>query len=256
MKTLTKAVAAASLATVSVAAFAETSLTVGGVSDYYFRGGNLGDAGAYASVDYENSGFYAGVWAIDDGSGGNDGLETDFYLGYAGEVEGFSYSIGYTRYEYTYDTGDNTAAEAALGVTDVQTRSQFEQEINLGLGVAGFALDLAFGTAEADHTVDGTTDADTEQDYTYIALSYENGPWAAVLGMRDADDIDAGAGIGTIDMTDSEYKHIEVSYSADVGGFGLTATLGQQFGIEDGGVDTPSKGNNYMILDLSKSFDL
>ena len=227
MKTLTKAIAAASLATVSVAAFAETSITIGAVSDYYFRGANLGDGGAYASVDYENSGFYAGSWIIDDGTGGNDGLETDFYLGYGGEADGFSYNIGYNRYEYTYT-------------------SDFEHEIVLSGGIAGFGLDIALGVDDDSDTAA----AEDEADYTVIQLSYGSGPWGVTLGSWDQDEGDDAV------IAENEYKWFEVSYSADFGGVDATATIGQTFDAESGGTDVTSYGSNYLILDLSKSFDL
>lgn len=229
MKTLTKAIAAASLATVSVAAFAETSITIGAVSDYYFRGVALGNAGAYASVDYENSGFYAGTWIIDDGgqAGAPNGLETDFYLGYGGEADGFSYNIGYNRYEYTYT-------------------SDFEHEIVLSGGIAGFGLDIVLGVDDDSDTAA----AEDEADYTVIQLSYGSGPWGVTLGSADTDEGDDGV------IAESEYKWFEVSYSADFGGVDATATIGQTFDAESGGTDETSYSNNYLILDVSKSFDL
>ena len=74
MKSLTKAIAVASLASVSTAAMAVEGLstTIGLVSDYNYRGVNLGDAGATVSVDYTTGGFYVGVWAINDGNGTAD----------------------------------------------------------------------------------------------------------------------------------------------------------------------------------------
>ena len=108
-KLLSASIAAATLATagVSAPAMAGLSANVGMVSDYYFRGANLGDAGAYGGLDYDVAGFYIGVWAIDDGNSdangnGNDGLETDYYLGYGMEFDAVSWYVGYSRFEYTY----------------------------------------------------------------------------------------------------------------------------------------------------------
>ena len=52
MHNLLKTIVAAS-ALLSSSAFAGLSANVGFVSDYYFRGANLGDGGAYVGLDYE-----------------------------------------------------------------------------------------------------------------------------------------------------------------------------------------------------------
>ena len=87
MKTLVKGIAIASLASTAGFAQAELSMTVGMVSDYVYRGVELGDAGAYTSIDYATGGFYAGVWAISDGNTA-DGIEYDIYAGYETEIAG------------------------------------------------------------------------------------------------------------------------------------------------------------------------
>ena len=221
--------AVASLASVSTAAMAVEGLstTIGLVSDYNYRGVSLGDAGANVSVDYSVGGFYAGVWAIDDDGGaangvsGENGLEYDTYLGWGGEVGGVEVGIGYTRYDYTYT-------------------SNYENEINLSAGVAGFGLAVALGTAE-----DKENSAD--DDYTVIDLSYSNGAFGVLLGQVDVDDADA------------EWKRFELSYSAEIGGADATATYGRTFDAENitalGG-DVSSYGSDYLVLSLSKSFDL
>lgn len=232
MKTLGKAIAAASLAAVSVNAVAVEGLstTIGAATDYVFRGIHLGDAGGYASIDYEVGGFFVGVWAIDDGTfggaSGNDGLETDFYLGYGVDLDGVELGIGYTRYEYTYT-------------------SDFEHEINLGVAFAGFGLDVALGVDEDE---DGLPQ-DDEADYTVIELSYGSGPYGVKLGSYDLDGSDNG-------NPEAEYKWFELSYSAEVGTFDVTATAGQVFDIEQGSTEFGSDGENYIVFDISKSFDI
>ncbi len=224
MKSLTKAIAIASLASVSTAAMAVEGLstTIGLVSDYNYRGVNLGDAGATVSVDYTTGGFYAGVWAINDDGGnanavsGEDGLEYDTYLGWGGEVGGVEVGIGYTRYDYTYT-------------------SDYESEINLSAGIAGFGLAVALGNDD-----DGATD----DDYTVIDLSYASGAFGVLLGQVDYDD------------TPVEWKRFELSYSAEIGGADATATYGRTFDAEVGGADQTSFASDYLVLSLSKSFDL
>jgi uncharacterized protein (TIGR02001 family) len=140
---------------------AQLSANVGYMSDYIFRGVFQEDSSAMAGLDYEHdSGLYIGTWAADVG----DGLETDLYFGYGGEIEDFSYSIGYTGYFYT----DNFDSEY--------------NELNLGVGWLGLSLDVAVGSW------DGLVgDPSTEDDYTHIALGYEYEGFYITFGSWDFD---------------------------------------------------------------------
>ena len=126
---------------------AQFSANVGWASEYHFRGILQKVSSASAGLDYESGGFYVGTWAADVG----DGLEVDGYFGYAGEVEDFGYSIGFTGYYYTGDFDDTY------------------QEITLGGSYGPLSLDVAIG--EYDNFTGPT------QDYTYAALTLaaENG---------------------------------------------------------------------------------
>ena len=126
---------------------AQFSANVGWASEYHFRGILQKVSSASAGLDYESGGFYVGTWAADVG----DGLEVDGYFGYAGEVEDFGYSIGFTGYYYTGDFDDTY------------------QEINLGGSYGPLSLDVAIG--EYDNFTGPT------QDYTFAALTLaaENG---------------------------------------------------------------------------------
>lgn len=229
-KQLTTAMATALLATgVSMSAQADTGISanVGFVSDYYFRGANLGDAGAYAGLDYGIAGFYVGTWIIDDGAGGNDGLETDFYLGYGMEHGIFSWDINYTRYEYTY-TGD------------------FEHEVGINLGLAGVSLGLVAGE-------DDDVGAKDPVDYNVFTLGYSYDAYGITLGHYVSDD---GNGDG---KDDSSYNWIEFSASGEVAGLDMGVTIGKQFGQETDESDSSNAGNTsygkeYIVLDISKSF--
>lgn len=144
MKTLVKSGVLGTLLAVSGIAQADFAANVGWASEYHFRGLFQHSSSASAGLDYDSNGFYVGTWAADVG----DGLEVDGYFGYGGEVEDFSYSIGYTGYFYTGDFDDTY------------------QEINLGGGFGPLSLEVAVG--EYDN-FDGPT-----QDYTYYALTLEN----------------------------------------------------------------------------------
>ncbi len=212
--------AATAVAGFSAPAMADVSANVGFVSDYYFRGANLGDAGMYGGVDYEAGGFYAGTWVIDDGTGGNDGLEYDLYFGYGADVGGVSLYAGYSLYSYTY-TGDN------------------EGEFNLGAAVGPFALDIAIGEDNNDDS------GDPDFDYEFISLSWSGEVFGATVGRYEADE----------DGGDFEYNYVELSASAELSGFDFTASIGTQFDAEDASGDINDL-DGYMILDVSKTFDL
>ena len=94
-------------ASAEVAGIEGLSANVGLVSQYFFRGiEQVSTATASAGVDYENNGFYTGVWTADV----EDGLEIDYYAGYGFEFDnGLSLSAGYALYLYTggFDTEYN-----------------------------------------------------------------------------------------------------------------------------------------------------
>ena len=230
MSFIKKSLLTAAVAATTVSAHAGLSTTVGFVSDYYFRGANLGDAGAYASLDYEQSGFFVGTWWIDDSTGGGansggDGLETDFYVGYGWENDDFSAGIAYNRYEYTCRGCDNN-----------------ESEIALSAGFGGFGLEYVFGVIDAGA---GSSD----QDYDVITLSWSGEVVGVTLAQVSKDDVD-----GTT-SGEAEYSYAEFSASKEISGLSVSAILGVTFDEESNGADVPS-GDGYMLIDISKSFDL
>ena len=145
MKTIVRTGLLLSVLLTSAAANAQWSANVGWASEYHFRGIFQKTSSASGGVDYESGGFYAGTWAADVG----DGLEVDGYFGYGGEVEEFTYGIGFTGYYYTGDFDDTY------------------QEINLSGGFGILTLDIAVGEYE---NFDGPT-----QDYTFASLTLDPG---------------------------------------------------------------------------------
>ena len=135
-------------------AHAQWSANIGYASEYFYRGIFQAESSPSGGVDYEQGGFYAGVWSADV----KDGLEVDGYFGYGGEIGDFGYSVGYTGYFYTGDFDDTY------------------QEINLGGGFGPLSLDVAIG--EYDN-FDGPT-----LDYTYYALTLasESGLYGTYAG--------------------------------------------------------------------------
>lgn len=219
------ALASGALTTAPAMAEVEMSANAGFVSEYYFRGANLGDAGAYGGFDISAGGFYAGTWIIDDSDGGNDGLETDFYVGWGTEFEnGLWIDLAYNMYEYTYS-------------------SDSESEIMFTAGIGGFGFEYTDGKGDWDEE-DPTGE---EADYTYMSLSYSGDVFGVLVGAYEDEGDDTGF--------ESEYKHIELSASGEVAGLDVVATLGKTFSVDDDD-DNDDSGDGYFFIDVSKSFDL
>ena len=170
---LSAAIAAASLTTGT--AVAGASANVGYTSDYYFRGIYQASSSASAGLDYEHeSGAYVGTWFGDVG----EGLETDYYIGYAGEMEGVSYDVGYIVYDYTNEFDEKYT----------------EIDVTLGYG----PISVEFAKGEYDTAV--------TQDYTFTAITAEHNGFHVTFASF-GDDFDGsytevgyGAEVGGFDM--------------------------------------------------------
>lgn len=96
---------------------------VGFTSDYLFRGitQTRHDPAIQGSIEYDHeSGVYVGVWGSSIDFAGLNGthaqLETDFYGGFKGAIDKFSYNIGAIGYYYVDTDGvDYAEAMASLG---------------------------------------------------------------------------------------------------------------------------------------------
>jgi len=122
MKTLSKAVAVASLLSAGVmtaqVANAEVSYNAAVVTDYVWRGFTQTDNGLaiQGGADYSDaSGVYAGVWGSNVDFGGDDSIEYDLYAGYAMETNGLGLDFGFIA--YSYDDAGNVANEIYAGVS-------------------------------------------------------------------------------------------------------------------------------------------
>ncbi len=170
---ISAAIAASSM--VSGTAVAGASANVGYVSDYYFRGVAQAASSASAGLDYEHeSGLYVGTWWGDVDAG----LETDYYVGYAGEIEGLSFDIGYIVYDYTDEFDEKYS------------------EVDLSVGYGPVSLEYAVGEYDSDPTAD----------YTFVALTAEHNGFYVTFGSW-GDDFDGsytelgyGAEVGGFDM--------------------------------------------------------
>lgn len=173
MKTLSKAVAVASLLSAGVmtaqVANAEVSFNAAVVSDYVWRGTTQTDKGfaIQGGADYtDKSGVYAGVWGSNVDFGGDDNIEYDLYAGYAMEKNGLGLDFGFIA--YNYDDAGNTGNEIYAGVSkdavsaklsiDIENDNNMYLEGGYGKELSqGVGLDLHAGYAlpdEGDNTLD------------------------------------------------------------------------------------------------------
>lgn len=215
---ITASTIAATLA--SASAMADLSGNLGFVSDYYFRGIYQDTSSASAGLDWEHeSGLYAGTWL----GTVTEGIETDFYVGYGGEMEGFSYGIAYIIYDYTDDFDDRYS------------------EVNLSAGYGPISVEYAIGTY--DDTPAGT-------DYTFVGITAEYESVSITFGSF-GDQFDGsyvelayGTEVGGFDVGVSLLSNDDVLDSAPNGAGGWRP------------IDTAGDGETTVIFSLGKSFDI
>ena len=140
---------------------ADWSANIAWASDYYYRGILQKSSSASGGLDFEHSGFYAGVWAADVGELTGDGLEIDGYFGYGGAIGDVTYGAGFTGYYYTGDFDDTY------------------QEINLSAGYSFVTLDVSLGQYE---NFGGPT-----TDYRFYSLTLEKNGFYGKYGTFDQD---------------------------------------------------------------------
>lgn len=156
--------AAVLAATASGAALAETTGTIGIMSDYIWRGQYVSDASAYGSIDINtDSGFYVGAWGADI----VNGLEYDIYAGYAGGTENVGWNVGFTGYYATDEAFDTL------------------EEFNLGFSVGFLSIDYSLGEWQNPAGVlpNGRV-VDQTFEYVITTVAPEVGPYY-VIGRAD-----------------------------------------------------------------------
>ena len=179
MKTLSKAVAIASLVSASAltaqVANAEVSASVAASNMYLWRGTDLGAPNGTAAISGDLSvskgGAYGGVWA----SSGDvaNGTEYDLYVGYGLEAGPVAVDASVWTYVYPSSTSDTmfdltelvlSASAAGASVTLYETltgNSNDYRYVTLGYGVDKFSATLGLSMSDA-----------ANQDYTHLDLGY------------------------------------------------------------------------------------
>ncbi|WP_040727771.1 TorF family putative porin [Thiomicrorhabdus sp. Kp2] len=144
------------------------------------------------------------------------GLEYDLYAGWGGEFEGISLGLGASGYYYT-DTAFDSAYE----------------EVNASIGYGMFTLGY-------DKGVYKPSAGDVDYDHKYVSVAYND--FSATLGLNDGD----------IDTSDDALTYIDLGYSTELAaGFDGSINL-----IATSSEDSATKDQSYLVLGVSKSFDL
>ncbi|WP_309496734.1 TorF family putative porin [Sulfurovum sp.] len=107
-------------APVVVESAVEISANLAITSNYVWRGmtQTANSPAVQGGLDLGYNGFYLGTWGsnVEFGDTSNN-LEADFYAGYAGEVGGFGYDIGYIYYAYPNESDAFNFDEAYVGLS-------------------------------------------------------------------------------------------------------------------------------------------
>ena len=148
------------------------------VSDYVFRGVQLGDASIQPSVEAAYGDFYAGAWHTSEISHNDGDTETDFYAGYGYKLnDKIKLDAGATA--YTYDGGsDLDTIEGYVGASfdvllspSVYYYFDFDLDVSTIEASIGYSIPVDAINASVDLSakvgnVSGGI-VDHHQDYTY-----------------------------------------------------------------------------------------
>jgi uncharacterized protein (TIGR02001 family) len=180
----------------------EISANLAITSNYVWRGmtQTSNSPAVQGGIDLGYKGFYLGTWGSNVEFGDTDNsLEADFYAGYAGEISGFGYDLGYIYYAYPNDSDALNFDEAYIGLNYDWT----------SFGVSG---KYSFGLDSENDTTD----------YWEVGASAKL-PWETTLA----------ASYGDYDEVGTNYL---VSLAKEFGKFEITLAY-TDFSAETGGVD-------------------
>ncbi|EAT11204.1 histidine kinase [Bermanella marisrubri] len=227
MKTLTKAIAIASLVSASAltaqVANAEMSYSAGIATGYLWRGTELGSGvpAFSASADYSHaSGAYAGIWASSgDTSLGN---EYDLYVGYGTSFGDFSVDVQAVTYVYSSGTDSDTGADTYGSAGEMS-----DAIISLGFMDASFSyyqslqsddatyMTLGYSVAGVDLTV-GINDDGAGAEYTHLDVSYGLTDELAITVSKVVDTGDDAAALSDWGVDAGEDAIVTMSYTLPI----------------------------------------
>jgi hypothetical protein len=213
---------------------ADVTGNIGYNSDYIYRGVFQAESSAFAGADYAgDNGLYIGTWWADV----TQGTETDLYFGWQGGGDNVQFKIGYTGYFY-FDDFDGDY-----------------QEVNLGLYLGIFSLDVAVGTYDPLESVYPGLDS---QDYIFTSatLAPEKGPYYKIgIWSGDITDNIFPAFTKTGDSA-GEYAEIGYTYSMEDAGVDFTAALiwSEDLPLAINGFANPDGGEYTLTFSIKKTF--
>ena len=150
----------------------EISANLAITSNYVWRGmtQTANSPAVQGGIDLGYKGFYLGTWGsnVEFGDTANN-LEADFYGGYAGEIGGFGYDIGYIYYAYPNESDAFNFDEAYVGLS-------YDFGVAAVNGKYSFAID---SNADTDDYWEVGASANLPMDIT-LAGAY--GDWDADIG--------------------------------------------------------------------------
>lgn len=180
----------------------EFSASMALTTDYIFRGVSQNSSGTPAiqgSIDYsvdtpvEGVSFYAGAWGSNVEFGSDAGsIEIDYYGGFAGEVQGIGWDVGFVYFSYP-------------GSPDASNLDYWEGNANLGYDFGLFALSAGIN-ASPDFT------GETGDAFYYTA--------GVDIPLFKSLALSGQFGHQTVDNSE-DYSDVKVAFSADVVGFGM-----------------------------------
>jgi len=115
-------------------------------SNYVWRGmtQTKNSPAIQGGIDLDYNGIYAGVWGSNIEFGdAKASLEADVYVGYANEIEGFSYDVGFINYMYPNQSDELNFGEAYVGLG-----------YDFGVVSVGAKYSLGVDTADNDYDLD------------------------------------------------------------------------------------------------------
>ena len=215
-KSLLAAAVAGSLFGAAGTATADVSASFAASNMYLWRGINLSTTGGVVSgsLDYaHDSGFYAGIWTSSE----TDGHETDLYAGFAGEIGGLGYDVGYAYYMYPEEGVDVSISDSALA------------DVYANLTYGPVFLNLY-------QQVDSNADEDL---YYQVGFTYDK--FTAFYGGWD------------LENNGPDYSHVQVDFAATDN---LSFSVSKAFADDDAGGDPIVEEDPLFAVTYSLSFDL
>lgn len=205
------------------------SANVALTTDYYFRGLSQtnNDGAIQGGFDWSHdSGIYAGIWASNVAFGSTN-IEADTYIGFANEISGFGYDLGYLKYNYN-DTPSSSDPD------------EFYFNLSYSYFSAGYAYSPDwFGTDEASS-------------YIYMGADYD---LPADIGLS----LSVGKSFGDAYKIGSNYEYIDykIGINKDFAGINFDLSyVGNNLDTNECVSYGYTKGNcdDRFILTASKSF--